>query len=129
MMMNTTLEQLRSLKLAGMASGLQEQLTQPGMTGMSFEERLALLVDREVHWRLSLRQCTSRSTSRARRSSKLMPVMPGWVSCSCKPLAIPASLRLRSCSNVVFIIMLYSFELGYLVCRYGVTVISGNGLA
>lgn len=51
MMMNTTLEQLRSLKLAGMASGLQEQLTQAGLTGISFEERLALLVDREVHWR------------------------------------------------------------------------------
>ena len=50
-MMNTTLEQLRNLKLAGMATGLQEQLTQPGMTGMSFEERLALLVEREVHWR------------------------------------------------------------------------------
>ena len=51
MMMNTTLEQLRTLKLAGMAAGLQEQLTQAGMTGISFEERLALLVDREVHWR------------------------------------------------------------------------------
>ena len=56
MMMNTTLEQLRSLKLAGMASGLQEQLTQSGMTGMSFEERLALLVDREVHWRSDKRR-------------------------------------------------------------------------
>ena len=56
MMMNTTLEQLRSLRLAGMATGLQEQLTQPGMTGMSFEERLALLVDREVHWRSDKRQ-------------------------------------------------------------------------
>src|ERR1035437_4176050 len=56
MMMNTTLEQLRSLKLAGMATGLQEQLTQAGMTGMSFEERLALLVEREVHWRTDKRQ-------------------------------------------------------------------------
>ena len=56
MMMNTTLEHLRSLKLAGMATGLQEQLTQPGMTGVSFEERLALLVDREVHWRSDKRQ-------------------------------------------------------------------------
>ena len=43
MMTNTTLEQLRSLKLAGIAVGLQEQLTQAGMTGMSFEERLALV--------------------------------------------------------------------------------------
>ena len=56
MMMNAPLEQLRNLKLAGMATGLQEQLTQPGMTGMSFEERLALLVDREVHWRSDKRQ-------------------------------------------------------------------------
>ena len=54
MMMNTTLEQLRGLKLNGMAAGLQEQLTQAGMTAMSFEERLALLVDREVY--LSQRQ-------------------------------------------------------------------------
>ena len=51
MMMNTTLEQLRGLKLNGMAGGLQDQLTQAGMTGISFEERFALLVDREVHWR------------------------------------------------------------------------------
>jgi DNA replication protein DnaC len=56
MMMNTTLEQLRSLKLAGMAAALQEQLTQPGMTGMSFEERFALVTDREVHWRSDKRQ-------------------------------------------------------------------------
>jgi hypothetical protein len=39
-----------------MAGGLQEQLTQAGMTGISFEERLALLVDREVHWRNDKRQ-------------------------------------------------------------------------
>ena len=51
MMMNTTLDQLRSLKLLGMAAGLQDQLTSAGMTTMSFEERTALLVEREVHWR------------------------------------------------------------------------------
>ena len=56
MMMNTTIEQLRTLKLHGMAGGLQEQLTQAGMTGISFEERLALLVDREVHLRNDKRQ-------------------------------------------------------------------------
>ena len=56
MMMNTTIEQLRDLRLAGMASGLQEQLSQAGMTAISFEERLALLVDREVHWRNDKRQ-------------------------------------------------------------------------
>ncbi len=41
MMMNTTIEQLRDLRLPGMATGLQEQLTQAGMTALSFEERLS----------------------------------------------------------------------------------------
>ncbi len=51
MMMNTTLEQLRELKLNGMAAGLHDQLSSTGMNGLSFEERMALLVEREVHWR------------------------------------------------------------------------------
>ena len=51
MMMQTTLAQLRTLKLDGLATGLEEQMTQPGMSAMSFEERLALLIDREVHSR------------------------------------------------------------------------------
>ena len=51
MMMHTTLAQLRTLKLDGMATGLEEQLTLSTMAAMSFEERLALLVDREVHCR------------------------------------------------------------------------------
>jgi len=49
MMMHTTLAQLRSLKLDGLANGLEEQMSQSGMAAMSFEERVALLVDREVH--------------------------------------------------------------------------------
>lgn len=56
MMTNTTLDQLRNLKLAGMVSALEDQLTQAGMTAMSFEERLGLLVDREVHWRSDKRR-------------------------------------------------------------------------
>lgn len=59
MMMNTTLDQLRELKLHGLHAGLQDQLTQAGMNGiggMSFEERIALLVDREVHWRSDKRR-------------------------------------------------------------------------
>jgi len=51
MMMHTTLAQLRALKLDGLAAGLEEQLSLPGMGAMSFEERLALLIDREVHCR------------------------------------------------------------------------------
>ena len=48
MMMNNTLAQLRDLKLAGMASAVEEQLSSAASTGLSFEERLALMVDREV---------------------------------------------------------------------------------
>lgn len=48
MMTHHTLDQLRALRLTGMADALTEQLTQPGMSAMGFEERLALLVDREI---------------------------------------------------------------------------------
>jgi DNA replication protein DnaC len=51
MMMNTTLDQLRGLRLETMAQALEQQLRTGGMAAMSFEERLALLVDREVHGR------------------------------------------------------------------------------
>jgi len=51
MMMNTTLNQLRELKLMGMLTALDEQLTQAGMSAVSFEERMALIVERELHWR------------------------------------------------------------------------------
>ena len=51
MMLHNTIAQLRTLKLDGLASGLEEQLAQAGMSALSFEERLALLVDRETHHR------------------------------------------------------------------------------
>ena len=51
MMMNTTLNQLRELRLMGMLTALDEQLTHAGMSAVSFEERMALIVERELHWR------------------------------------------------------------------------------
>lgn len=51
MMMHTTLAQLRELKLEGLATGLQEQLAQPNMAALSFEERFSLLIERELHHR------------------------------------------------------------------------------
>ncbi|ODV11382.1 MAG: hypothetical protein ABT20_05875 [Rubrivivax sp. SCN 70-15] len=51
MMMNNTLAQLRDLKLAGMLQAVEEQLAGGAGTALSFEERLALMVDREVHYR------------------------------------------------------------------------------
>lgn len=51
MMNHATLAQLRALKLPGFAAALEEQITRPGIQALSFEERLAMLVDREVHLR------------------------------------------------------------------------------
>lgn len=48
MLTNQTLQTLRTLKLTGMADGLEQQLQQPSThEELSFEERLSLLVDRE----------------------------------------------------------------------------------
>ncbi|MEX2489703.1 MAG: IS21-like element helper ATPase IstB [Pseudomonadales bacterium] len=48
MLHNQTLQTLRTLKLTGMADGLEQQLAQPSThEELGFEERLALLVDRE----------------------------------------------------------------------------------
>ncbi|WP_295380814.1 IS21-like element helper ATPase IstB [uncultured Pseudacidovorax sp.] len=51
MLINDTLQRLSELRLAGMAAGLQEQLTNSACASLGFEERLALLVDRELHYR------------------------------------------------------------------------------
>ncbi len=51
MMMNNTLAQLRELKLAGMVSAVEEQLSSSASTALCFEERLALMVEREVNHR------------------------------------------------------------------------------
>jgi DNA replication protein DnaC len=51
-MNHQTLQTLRTLKLTGMADGLEQQLSQPGTHGeLGFDERLALLVDREQSYR------------------------------------------------------------------------------
>lgn len=55
MMMHNTLAQLRALKLEGFATALEEQLTLPGIGTMSFEERITLLIEREVLWRSNRR--------------------------------------------------------------------------
>lgn len=51
MLDNATLANLRALRMIGFADGLQQQMGQPEVLVLSFEERLALLVDREVNAR------------------------------------------------------------------------------
>jgi DNA replication protein DnaC len=59
MLTHPTLEKLHQLRLRGMAKGLQEQMEQPEAEGLSFTDRLALLIDREVtereSWHLKIR--------------------------------------------------------------------------
>lgn len=51
MLLNDTLQRLNDLRLAGMASALEEQLTSSACAALGFEERFALLVDREISHR------------------------------------------------------------------------------
>jgi DNA replication protein DnaC len=51
MLTNPTLETLKSLKLHGMLEALEEQQQTPTIQALSFEERVALLVDRERIYR------------------------------------------------------------------------------
>jgi len=48
-MLNHTMDQIAGLKLQGLQTALLEQMDQPGnYSTLSFEERLAHLIDREV---------------------------------------------------------------------------------
>ncbi len=51
MLNQPTLNTLRALRLTGMAEAFTQQLEQPEVQRLSFEERLALLVDREQSYR------------------------------------------------------------------------------
>ena len=55
MIAHQTLTQLRTLKLEGMAHAFEEQLTLPATTSLPFEDRFALLVEREAAHRDSTR--------------------------------------------------------------------------
>jgi len=46
-----TLDQLRGLRLDGMVHALADQATSAAATALAFDERLAMLVQREIDWR------------------------------------------------------------------------------
>ena len=48
MLDNQTLDQLRRLRLSGMAAAFAQQLEQPHLQALSFEERFSLMLDREL---------------------------------------------------------------------------------
>lgn len=56
MLLQQTREQLHTLKLAGFLQAFNEQMEQPSYAELSFEQRLAMLVDRELLYRDNRRQ-------------------------------------------------------------------------
>ncbi|MBO9484463.1 IS21-like element helper ATPase IstB [Salinisphaera sp. G21_0] len=67
MLLNPTLEKLQTLKLSGMYEALNEQLNSPDIEQMSFDERLGLMVDREVTVRDNRRLKTRLKNARLRQ--------------------------------------------------------------
>ncbi|ABC32881.1 IstB helper protein, IS21 family [Hahella chejuensis KCTC 2396] len=63
MLKHPTLDKLHALKLTGMAAALEDQSATPDISDLSFEERLGLLVDREMTERDN-----QRMSSRLRRA-------------------------------------------------------------
>ena len=51
MLNHQTMEKLTTLRLEGMAQALEEQRRQPDLSQLEFEDRLALLVERQWLWR------------------------------------------------------------------------------
>ena len=51
MLNEETTEKLYAMKLNGMADAFKEQLQQPDSNELSFEERFALIVDRQWTWK------------------------------------------------------------------------------
>ena len=70
MLLHPTLEQLNALRLTGMAAALNEQL-QMDLADLSFEERLGLLLDREIALRQTRKMKTRLYKARLRQDSCL----------------------------------------------------------
>jgi DNA replication protein DnaC len=64
-----TLNQLRGLRLDGMLRALEEQTISTAATALSFDERLTLLVQREVAWRDDKRLARLLKTARLKVSA------------------------------------------------------------
>lgn len=65
MLNEQTVEKLHVMKLFGMAEAFRLQMESPGTSGLSFEERFALLVDQQWTWR------ENRALARRLRAAKL----------------------------------------------------------
>jgi len=71
MLMHPTLDKIEQLRLFGMAKALREQLQNQAATSLSFEERLGLIVDREMTERENKRLATRLRTAKLRMSASV----------------------------------------------------------
>lgn len=71
MLTHPTLETLATLNLTGMVKALSEQMQMPDITDLSFEERLGLLVDRELTERRERRLKTRLRQAKLRLSAQV----------------------------------------------------------
>ena len=107
MLIEQTLEQLQELRLTGMAAALEEQRGVPDIQSLSFEDRLALLVERERTARddrrrtrllrqakLRIPSATSRPSTSERHAAWIAPL-------SCASPAATGSATIRSRSSPV----------------------------
>ena len=71
MLHHPTLDKLTALRLTGMHKALTEQLALPDLSDLSFEERLGLLIDREITEREDRRLQTRLRQARLKQSACL----------------------------------------------------------
>lgn len=69
MLKHPTLDKLHALKFTGMAKALEAQMEMPDIDALSFEERLGLLVDREITERESRRLGSRLKHAKLRQSA------------------------------------------------------------
>jgi len=74
MLIHPTLDHLRTLRLTGMAKALEEQMQMPDIDSLSFEQRLGLMVDREVTDRENRHLQTRLKKARLRQSASVEDV-------------------------------------------------------
>ena len=69
MLTHPIIDQLKTLRLSGMAITLEEQMQMPDIASLSFEERLGLMVDREANYREDRRLKTRLKKARLKQNA------------------------------------------------------------
>jgi hypothetical protein len=120
MLLHHTLERLHELRLRGMAEALEEQLNHSAATEIGFEDRLGMLVERELTWRDNRRLQRLLQEARLRVDASIEDVNFR----AARGLDRSVLMRLGSCewirqSQVVLIVGPTGVGKTYLACALG----------